>query len=242
LLMQAPVPSPDGLVLAPPAATVPDLGWIRVLIVDRERLFAEALGSLLEHESIAVYDVVHSIPQAIATARHDEPDVVLLALDRCSEEELGSGALILEAFPNAKVLVLGGDGDRWAPQQAMGAGFHGYLTKDATAARLVESIRCVADGEEVFAPPVRPPRRVIRTTPMQRDVESFGAQLTAREREVLQLITSGGSGRSIARTLGITENTVRTHVQSILVKLQVHSRLEAAALAMHHGLTRSTSG
>jgi two-component system, NarL family, nitrate/nitrite response regulator NarL len=239
--MQAAVPEPDGLVLTSRATTVPSAGWIRVLIVERERLFAEALGSLLEHNSFVVQEVVGSIPEAIAKVGHCEPAVVLLAVDRCSEEELGFGASILEAFPNARVLVLGGDGDRWAPKRAFGAGFHGYLSKDASAARLVESIRSVADGEGVFSAATSSPHRVVRSTSVDPDVAFLGAHLTAREREVLQLITSGGSGRTIARTLGITENTVRTHVQSILVKLQVHSRLEAAALALRHGLAKSSS-
>jgi two-component system nitrate/nitrite response regulator NarL len=240
--MQAAVPSRDGLALAPRTTTALDVGEIRVLIVERERLFAEALGSLLAHKSMAVLEVVHSISQAIATVGENEPDVVLLSLDRCTEEALGSGASIFEAFPNAKVIVLGGDGDQWAPQRALGAGFQGYLTKDATAARLVESIRSVAEGEVLFSATAPSHRRVVRSAPADGDIAFLGAQLTAREREVLQLIISGGSGRSIARTLGITQNTVRTHVQSILVKLQVHSRLEAAALAIRHGLTKSSKG
>jgi two-component system, NarL family, nitrate/nitrite response regulator NarL len=239
--MQAAIPEPDELVLAPRTTTVSSAGWIRVLIVERERLFAEALGSLLEHNSFVVHEVAGSIPEAIAKVGHCEPAVVLLGLDRCSEEELMLGASILEAFPDAKVVVLGGDGDQWAPKRAFGAGFHGYLSKDTSTLRLVESIRSVADGEGVFSAATSSPQRVVRSTCVDDEVAFLGAHLTAREREVLQLIVSGGSGRSIARTLGITENTVRTHVQSILVKLQVHSRLEAAALALRHGLARSSS-
>ena len=114
------------------------------------------------------------------------------------------------------------------------AGFRGYVAKDAPLRSVVKAIRSGLEGRVAVIPPSRsagapPPDRSSPVTLM-------ASGLTAREREVLALIVDGSGSVEIAERLGITTNTVRTHVQGILTKLQVHSRLEAAAFAVRHGL------
>ncbi len=209
---------------------------IRTLIVEEEQLFAEALQSALALEAIVVERIVPPEPGASMAVQDSDPDVVIVGVDAPTPSELVLGETILEASPRARLLILARTMDRSQGLRVMRAGFHGCLSKDASVPRLVRAIRAIA----------------ARGAPSRTDrLAHFGADsrgrrqagllrphLTPREYEVLQLIATGAPGRVIARRLGISENTVRTHSQSILVKLQVHSRLEAATLAIRHGLVR----
>jgi DNA-binding NarL/FixJ family response regulator len=120
--------------------------------------------------------------------------------------------------------------------EALQAGFHGYLMKDTNVSQLLSAIDAVLAGQVVL------PSRIARSGSGIReqgsDVRLLGQQLTRRELEVLELLTEGANSREISGALGVAPNTVRTHVQSILFKLQVHSRLEAAAFAVRHDLVR----
>ncbi len=117
-------------------------------------------------------------------------------------------------------------------QDALRAGFHGYLTKQTEAERFKHALTSVADGQ-IVSPPRSAHRRRERT-----EDELLADQLTSREVEVLQLLSEGATSGKIAEQLRVSPNTVRTHVHGILSKLQVHSRLEAAAFAVRCGLVR----
>ena len=207
---------------------------ISALIVDEERLFAEALSEVLGHDGIAVDRIVSSEVDAIEAARERLPDVVILIVETPSHVELRAGQAILDACPTSRVLVLATKLDRTHVQRVLRGGFHACLSKDTSISNLVRTLRTIASGTAL-------PRADLRTTSSagrRTEPTMLRPNLTPREREVLQLIATGAPGRTIARRLGITENTVRTHSQSILVKLQVHSRLEAATLAIRTGLVR----
>jgi two-component system nitrate/nitrite response regulator NarL len=121
--------------------------------------------------------------------------------------------------------------------EAVRRGFHGYLTKDTPLAQLTEAIRAVMDGRLVVSKgPAK--TRVAGSGNEDRLVALLIQQLTPRELEVLGQLAQGVSGSVIAERLHMSPNTVRTHVQSILAKLQVHSRLEAAAFAVRHQIVR----
>ncbi len=123
----------------------------------------------------------------------------------------------------------------------MRVGFSGFLTKDTHISRLVAAINLVAEGEVVI------PKKLARGMgngfggPRDRNAALLASQLTDRELEVLELLVEGASSEIIANRINVSRNTVRTHVQSILGKLGVHSRLEAAAFAVRHG-PRATRG
>ncbi|HEX6579548.1 MAG TPA: response regulator transcription factor [Actinomycetota bacterium] len=168
---------------------------------------------------------------ALEHLERDRPDVILLDLGLPDRSGLAVGREILEDWPEAKVVALTALDDQKTVEAAQVAGFCGYLSKNVPVSRFVASIEAVAAGQTVF-----PHRAASRRThsPTNDSVWLLVSQLTAREREVLELLVEGAGGAMIARRLGISRNTVRTHVQSILTKLQVHSRLEAATLAVRH--------
>jgi DNA-binding NarL/FixJ family response regulator len=141
------------------------------------------------------------------------------------------GAAIKEASPRSRVVALTAMAGRRAMRDTTAAGFDGYLTKDTPVQQLAEAIRQVHDGNALAA---GSPAGVAPRT--RSAVGLVASQLTDREREVLELLVEGLDGREIGRRLSISLNTVRTHVQSILTKLQVHSRLEAAAFAVRHAI------
>ena len=194
-------------------------------------MFAEAIRAALDDAGMDAVAVVTSGRAALAYLEDDRPDVILLDVGLPDRSGLAVGREILEAWPEAKLMVLTALDDPKAVEEASRAGFRGYLTKDTPVSRFVSSIEAIVAGQEVF------PHRLAQATRQPGSNDSVWlliSQLTPREREVLGLLVEGADGRTIAARLGISRNTVRTHVQSILTKLQVHSRLEAATLAVRH--------
>jgi two-component system, NarL family, nitrate/nitrite response regulator NarL len=194
-------------------------------------LFAEAIRSALEDAGMEAAAVVTSGRSALAYLEDDRPDLVLLDVGLPDRSGLAVGREILDWWPDAKLVVVTALDDPKAVEEASRAGFRGYLTKDTPVSRFVSSIEAIVAGQTVF------PHRL--ANPSRRSGSGDSAwllisQLTPREREVLGLLVEGANGRTIADRLAISRNTVRTHVQSILTKLQVHSRLEAATLAVRH--------
>ncbi len=196
-------------------------------------LFAEAIRVALEDIGMSVVGVVPTGGEAVSFVERSMPDVILMDLALPDESGLVTGRRILERWPEAKILALTALADRAAVDEAVRFGFRGYLTKDTPVARFVNSVRSVADGHLVLPLRLAPFSRRSRA---DEDVALLAEQLTTREREVLALLVQGADGRMVANALGISRNTVRTHVQSILTKLQVHSRLEAATFAVRHRL------
>jgi DNA-binding NarL/FixJ family response regulator len=160
-----------------------------------------------------------------------EPDVILMDLALPDQSGLAAGKRIVDRWPQARLIAVTALADRLVADEAMRLGFRGYVTKDTSVTQLVNSVASVVDGQIVMPHALAPTRR-------RRDdpVALLASQLTPRELEVLAMLVEGLRGWEIAARLDVSPNTVRTHVQSILTKLQVHSRLEAAAFAVRHGL------
>jgi DNA-binding NarL/FixJ family response regulator len=129
--------------------------------------------------------------------------------------------------------------DRSAVDEALRLGFRGYVSKDSSVAKFVNRIQRVLDGHVVL--PQRLPSVGSRASRVG-EVFLLSDQLSRREGEVLTLLVQGADGAAMASRLGISRNTVRTHVQNILTKLQVHSRLEAATFAVRHRLVELPAG
>jgi two-component system, NarL family, nitrate/nitrite response regulator NarL len=212
----------------------------RVLIVEDQTLFAEAIRSSLMDLGIRVLELCGNGPEAMAVVRRERPDLVLLDIGLPGESGLAVGRQILSEGPGTKVVALTALDDARTLREAMRVGFHGYLTKDIPIRQFVRSISAVLDGQLVA------PHRLARQAAGGRSADAEAAallteQLTAREREVLGLLVDGASGADIAKRLTVSPHTVRTHVQSILAKLQVHSRLEAASFAVRYGIVRPSA-
>jgi two-component system, NarL family, nitrate/nitrite response regulator NarL len=180
-----------------------------------------------------VVGVATSGAQALDAVREHRPDVVLMDIGLPDQSGIVVGQRILEERPETKVVALTALEDAQAVREALRVGFCGYLTKDTDAHRFERALRSVFEGQVVLPQSLGKELGADRS-PSADDM--LIRQLTPRELEVLELLAEGATSLRIAETLGVSPNTVRTHVQGILSKLQVHSRLEAAAFAVRHGL------
>ena len=206
---------------------------VRALIIDDHVLFAEAIKPALASEGVEVVGVATSGAAGLRAVAEHRPEIVLVDLGLPDQSGLSVGRTIAAEHPEVKVVALTALDDPKAVREALRAGFHGYVTKDTSASRFVQAVRSTLVGQVVY--PRRLAMRPARTAE-EETARLLASQLTKREREVLALLAAGATGREIAARLSISTNTVRTHVQSILTKLQVHSRLEAAVFAMKHRL------
>jgi two-component system nitrate/nitrite response regulator NarL len=204
------------------------------MIVDDHVLFAEAVRPTLESLGLEVR-LASGGAEALHAARQERPDLVFLDVILRDGSGLAWGRRLLEEFPTLRVIALTSIDDPDVMAEALQIGFQGYLTKDLPVAKFANSVRVAIDGEVVI------PKRLAKAVGATH-LNGNGAGrelvglLTPREREVLRMLVEAASGPEIARTLSISRNTVRTHIQSILTKLQVHSRLEAAAFAVRAGV------
>jgi two-component system nitrate/nitrite response regulator NarL len=209
------------------------------LIVDDHRLFAEAIQLTLRGLGMDVVDVVTTAQAAVEAVEATDPELILIDVGLPDRSGIETGAQILQDHPHIKVVALTALSEPGAVREAIAAGFSGYLTKDTQAEAFVHALQGVMDGQIVV------PQRLGRSAVTANGSNGSGGnegllarQLTVRELEVLELLAQGAASSEIARRLGVSPNTVRTHVQGILTKLQVHSRLEAAAFAVRHQLVR----
>ncbi len=206
---------------------------VRALIIDDHVLFAEAIKPALASSGVEVVGVATTGAEGLRAVAELRPELVLVDLGLPDQSGLSVGRAIAAEHPEVKVLALTALEDPRAVREAIRVGFHGYLTKDTPVARFVQAVHAALGGQVVM------PRRLAMRQARSAEEETarlLASQLTAREREVLALLAAGATGREIAARLSISRNTVRTHVQSILTKLQVHSRLEAAVFATKHRL------
>lgn len=171
--------------------------------------------------------------EGIASVERGMPDLILMDIGLPDRSGLSAGHAILDRWPRARIVALSALEDRSVVDEALRLGFRGYVSKDTSVAKLVNWIQLVLDGHVVL------PHRLPSVDPRpsrDEDVSLLADQLSRREGEVLALLVRGADGAAMASRLGISRNTVRTHVQNILTKLQVHSRLEAATFAVRHRL------
>jgi two-component system, NarL family, nitrate/nitrite response regulator NarL len=221
----------------------PQAASVSVLIVDDNRLFDDAIASALSRMEMRVIGCAADAEEALELAKRHRPTLALVDLDLRASAMTGRdiAAEILRTC-QTKVLAITRSDALVADTNLLSLGLSGFVLKDGTLSRFERGLRAALDGD-VVVPQRQPngngPRSTSRAS---EDAELLAGQLTEREFEVLALLVEGVSGRTIAGRLGISSNTVRTHVQSILSKLQVHSRLEAAAWAVRHDLLQSLGG
>jgi DNA-binding NarL/FixJ family response regulator len=205
----------------------------RVLIADDNSLFREGLARLLSKQpDLEVVGEATNGTEAVSLARGTEPDLILLDIDMPQCDGLVALRFIRRYLPQTPVVMLTVYDDDEKLFTAVRNGAQGYLVKGIHADDLVAAVRSALDGEAALSPGLaqRILNEFIRLTHQQL-ADARHASLSPREREVLELIAGGVSNTEIATRLEISIHTAKRHVASVLNKLQVHSRAEAAALA-----------
>jgi DNA-binding NarL/FixJ family response regulator len=212
---------------------------IRVLLVDDHGVVRRGLEAYLDlvddiemvGEAGNGREALTRVAELDAAGR--PPDVVLMDLLMPEMDGIAATAAIKERWPDVEVVALTSFIEEDKIHGALQAGATGYLLKDAAATEVAAAIRAAHQGEMHLAPPVA--RRLaesLRAPTREKPIEP----LTEREREVLGLVAHGKANKEIARQLEISERTVRTHVSSILGKLGLVSRTQAALYALREGL------
>lgn len=213
---------------------------ITILLIDDHTLFRSGLRFLLESQED--FDIVGEASdglEGIKLAESIHPDVVLLDLDMPVMGGREALPQLLSMQPDLAVLILTVSENTDDLTQCMRIGARGYLLKNINTDFLLNSIRKAVDGDNVLSPemttklveqlrsPIAPPTH-----------NDLYETLTPREKETLVWLTKGVSNKEIARTLDLTESTVKVHVQNLLRKLNLHSRVQAAVYAIEHGLDK----
>ena len=203
---------------------------ITVLIADDHPVVRQGLQVLLSVTGdIEVVGEAADGGQAVAMAAELNPDVILLDLKLPVMDGIAVLRELRDSGRGVRALVLTSAPDRTLVPLAVQAGAAGFLYKDVDPDALVRAIRSVHDGHMLLAPDAA--GSLLRSGAAAPAVQGIGA-LTAREREVLAQIADGRSNREIARLLRVSEKTVKTHVSSVLAKLGVSDRTQAALLAV----------
>jgi DNA-binding NarL/FixJ family response regulator len=205
---------------------------IRVMIVEDHRMVSDGISFLLNDQpDMTVVGSAGSVAEAAPLAEEQSPDVVLMDFRLPDGTGSDAGVRIREVMPRVKLIFVSRDDSDIARIAALEAGASAFLHKSRAAAELVDAVRTVAAGTTLITP------RAIATLLSTRNAATAQLQsLTQRERDVLRLVAVGMPSRDIARRLGISYTTVRTHIRSLGRKLGVHSKLAAANRARDLGL------
>jgi two-component system nitrate/nitrite response regulator NarL len=214
------------------------MNTIRVLLVDDHTLFRSGIRSLLARQpGFEVVGEAGDGLEGVKRAKSLQPDVVLLDLHMRGTSGLEAVRLIVEEVPGTQVLMLTVSEDAEDLLEALRGGASGYLLKNIETEALVDAIRRAADGESVISPQMtgKLVQGVRRPVPEARP-PAEKERLSPREREIMAFLARGESNKEIARALDLAESTVKIHVQGILRKLGLSSRVQAAVYAVEHGL------
>lgn len=210
---------------------------LRVLIIDDHTLFRDGLQSLLERHNIEVVASLGDGIEGIRIAQELTPDIVLLDMRMPSISGLDVLKQLQQANFASPVAMLTTSNDERDLVETLRNGAKGYLLKDMEPDDVVAALREIVNGETVVAPNLTQIlARVVKGEPVIESDPSPIDDLTPREAEILSLLAEGQSNKVIARNLGISDGTVKLHVKAILRKLNIHSRVEAAVIAVEHGL------
>jgi two-component system, NarL family, nitrate/nitrite response regulator NarL len=211
---------------------------ISLVVGDDHVVFLDALAAVLAQRDYAI-TIAGSLQDTVDAVAKSQPDLCLVDRHFAGDDSIDAIGRMIAASPGTKVLMLSADPDTEGIVAALSAGASGYLHKTRGVTALTAAIERVLRGEVV----VDVPRSTGRPRPADHDdALRLAAHLTARERECLALLVEGLDTAAIARKLTVSRTTVRTHVQSILTKLGVHSRLEAASFAVRYHLLDEGAG
>lgn len=212
---------------------------LRIFLIDDHNLFRSGVKALLARQPD--FEVVGEAAdglEGLKRAREMKPDVVLLDLNMPGISGREAVQMLVEELPQTQVLMLTVSEDAEDLIDTLKSGARGYLLKNIDADFLVDAIRRAARGEAVMSPQM--------TTKLVQGLQHGGREMTSeaadkdrispREREILMLLARGASNKEMARELKLAESTVKIHVQNILRKLNLTSRVQAAVYAVEHGI------
>ncbi|TDC78380.1 response regulator transcription factor [Actinomadura sp. 7K507] len=210
---------------------------MRMIICDDHAVFAESLSLVLTDAGHSVVGVTYSPAEALPLLRARQPDVGLIDLRFPSGTALDWMPRLRAASPRTDFVVLSGFLEQQVLEAGVAAGVRGFAHKGQQAGDVLRVLRRVADGEVVAD-------QVTRRGPSRprSQAQQFARFLTPREREVLTRLVRGESTQALAKAMGVTRSTARSHVQSVLSKLGVHSQREAVIEAARHGLVSVETG
>lgn len=213
---------------------------IRVLVAEDDSLLRATLVELLRLEPD--FDVVADVPNgamAVAAAIEHKPDVVLTDIDMPRMNGIDATRRVRQLLPETNVVILTKFGDDENVFSAIKAGAIGYVLKDSGLDEIRTAVRAAKAGEGHLNPVLvqRLIAEFARLAGALKASRQVFAELSRREVEVLELLAMGKKNRAIAEDLCLSEKTVKSHIGSILRKLHVNDRTEAALIAQKHGLT-----
>jgi DNA-binding NarL/FixJ family response regulator len=218
----------------------PGMHAIRVLLGDGHRSFVEALAMRLDVEpGLLVVAAVVQPEDAVRAVQAQPVDVAVLAVNSDVTGFLSVGPHLMASCPDIALVGVTGQDDPALLARAVRAGFRGWVPKDVGLGALLDVLPAVCRGETCIPPLLLTGllRALLEGDAEQRAAELPFTSLTTREQQVLRAMSSGASRQEIAVQLGISPNTVRTHMQSILTKLGVHTSLAAVTLARRAGIS-----
>ena len=209
----------------------------KVLIVDDHALFRWGVRNAIEHEE--EFEVVGEAEdgiEALAKARELKPDLILMDINMPHGNGLETVSAIKREWPDMRIIMLTVHDEDENLFEAMKRGAKGFVSKNVRAKDLLGSLRDAMRGKTAISGPMT--GKILKEFARLAEIEAghIASQLTPREKEVLQKLSEGLSNREIGLSLSISENTVKAHVASILRKLHVPTRAEAAAYARRWGL------
>lgn len=208
-------------------------GSMRLLVVERERMFAEALTTFLAgQDDIDVVGTAHSAAEAMALAAIRHPQVITTSFVLPDGDAAQLAISVQSQLDDVKIVIVSAFEQEAVVIAAVEAGCSGFVPKSAHLSDVAAAARAVMMGQVVI-----PPALITRVLgPSRHGPRRHDTSLTAVELEILKLFPEGLPDREIGNKLGLSERSVRNHVQSILVKLQCHSKLEGLATAIRRGI------
>ena len=215
---------------------------MRILIIDDHALFRTGLQELLERRGIEVVGAVGDGTEGINIATELLPDITLLDLRMPQMDGQSILRSLRESGFDKPIVMLTTSSEERDLVEALRSGAQGYLIKDMEPDEVVEALDAINAGETVVAPRLAGLlARIVQGEPTESLIDESTPfdKLTPRESEILCHLAEGQSNKVIARNLGISDGTVKLHVKAILRKLNVHSRVEAAVIAVEHGFSKS---
>ena len=209
---------------------------MKIAIADDHRLFRESLKALLDARGYRVVGEAGNGEEAIALVARLRPDLILMDLNMPGMDGIEATRRIATEHPATRVVVLTASDDDALLFGAVKAGAQGYLLKDLESDQFFALLEAAGRGEPAMTPALARRLLIEFRSPGRRAAKDPDA-LTERERSVLELMVAGTtSNRQLARQLGLSENTVKSHVRGILDKLRLHDRTQAVSFALRAGL------